>query len=111
MACVDQQLAGFDAVYCRLDTVNATLTTSPDTSLGGSRWAGRLRKLYAKARTAVDGAHTTGKRGAYKRANIALHALQANIKRAGKHGMPAGVRDDLLSLTGDVTSELGALRS
>ncbi|HEV7734374.1 MAG TPA: hypothetical protein VGR62_19530 [Candidatus Binatia bacterium] len=110
--CTDLPLAGFEAVDCRLDTIDTTLAAESIETLGGKKWATRLDKSLTRARSAVAVARTGRKvTPSLRRANQQLRTFQKSLTRAQSKGMPAILGNRLMVLASGATNEIGALRS
>ncbi len=111
-ACVDEPLVGYDAVDCRLDTIDAVLAGETVDTLGGRRLAKRIANAVTKTRTAMTTARTGRKVVPnLRRANKLLRVFQKSVTSAQKKGLPADVGASLMSLASGATSEIGVLRA
>jgi hypothetical protein len=110
--CIDQPLVGYDAVDCRLDTIDEVLAGETVDTLGGKRLAKRIANAVTKARTAMTTARTGRKVVPnLRRANKQLRVFQKSVTSAQKKGLPADVGASLMSLATGATSEIGVLRA
>lgn len=111
-ACVDQPLAGYDAVECRLDTIDTVLAGENVDSLGGKKFAKRLTQSVARARTAITSARSGHKIVPnLRRANKQMRTFQKSVSGAQKKGLPLTLGANLISLASGATNEIGALRA
>jgi len=111
--CIHTPTIGFDAVVCRLDTLDTVLHGLPHLALGGRRTALALQRQVARARRLVDTART-GRRAARKllRAEHALARFAVTVRRAMLSGRIARVAaGNVLALAADATQQLPALRA
>lgn len=103
---------GFEAVDCRLDTIDGTLASADVETLGGKKCATQLDRAVARARSAMAMARTGRKvTPNLRRANKQLRTFQKGVARAQRKGMPAILGSRLMALATGATSEIGALRS
>jgi len=111
--CIHTPEIGFDAVVCRLDTLDTVLHGLPHLALGGRRTALALQRQVARARRLVDAART-GRRAARKllRAERALARFAVTVRRSMLSGRIARVAaGNVLALAADATQQLPALRA
>ena len=111
--CIHTPEIGFDAVVCRLDTLDTVLHGLPHLALGGRRTALALQRQVARARRLVDAARTGG-RAARKllRAERALARFAVTVRRSMLSGRIARVAaGNVLALAADATQQLPALRA
>src|SRR5436309_1731646 len=101
--CIHTPEIGFDAVVCRLDTLDTVLHGLPHLAPGGRRTALALQRQVARARRLVDAART-GRRSARKllRAERALARFAVTVRRAMLSGRIARVAaGNVLALAAD----------
>jgi alkylation response protein AidB-like acyl-CoA dehydrogenase len=106
--CANESITGFDGVVCRLDLVDATLHGPP---LASRQLTTRLQRKLAKARTFVEAARKTTSKRTVRRADKALAAFIAVIKRSQRSGRLAyAVAEELLARSTDAAAQLRPLR-
>ncbi len=111
-ACIDRALAGFDAVECRLDTIDTVLAGETPETLGGKRLAKRLTQSLSRARSAVTAARSGRKvTPNLRKAKKQLHTFTKSVTSAGKKGLAAHTAAELMSLASGATDEIGVLRA
>jgi len=110
--CLSQPLAGFDAVFCRLDTLAETLNEEDAVDVGGQTTYARLQRRLGRAHDLVAVAQT-GRR-ARRHLRQALQQLGAFTRAARRQGKQGNADPDLVEeLTGlasAAVSEIGFLR-
>jgi hypothetical protein len=110
--CLSQPLSGFDAVFCRLDTLAETLNEEDAVDVGGQATYARLQRRLGHAHDLV-GVAQTGRR-TRRHLRQALQQLGAFTRAARRQGRQGNADPDLIEeLTGlasAAVSEIGFLR-
>jgi hypothetical protein len=110
--CLYQPLQGYDAVFCRLDTLAEALNEEDAVDIGGQATYARLQRRLGRARDLVAVAQT-GRRARrhLRQALQQLGAFARTARRQGKQGNAApDLVDELTGLASAAVSEIGFLR-
>lgn len=111
--CRHDAASGYDAVTCRLDTIDAMLRGTPATALGGGAAQGGLERRIAQARGTLASARVGGRRAA-KRLKQTSKRIAGFIRAVhvgeGRRKIDRVIGDRLLALASGAASELRPLR-
>ena len=110
--CLSQPLEGYDAVFCRLDTLGVALSEEDAVDVGGQATYARLQRRLGRARDLVAVAQT-GRRARrhLRQALQQLGAFARTARRQGKQGnADPDLVDELTGLASAAVSEIGFLR-
>jgi hypothetical protein len=110
--CLYEPLEGFDAVFCRLDTLAETLSEEDAVSVGGEATYTRLQRRLGRAHDLVAVAQTGRRvRRHLRQALQQLGAFTRMARRQGKQGnADPDLVDELTGLASAAVSEIGSLR-
>jgi hypothetical protein len=109
--CLFQPLAGYEAVYCRLDTLRQVLVEEGPSSFGGAAAYGRLERRLEQAGNRVDVAQS-GKRvrRQLRRAPQHLGAFGRLVRRGGRQGLiDPDLGEELSGLAAAAVAQIGTL--
>jgi hypothetical protein len=109
--CLFQSLAGYDAVFCRLDTLREVLLEEGASGVGGAAAYGRLERRLEQARGRVVLAQS-GKRmpRQIRRAAHQLGVFNRLVRRGGRRGViDPDLGEELSGLAAAAVAEIGAL--
>lgn len=112
-SCLQAPMAGFEAITCRLDTLEAALRTNPASAVGGNRALRRQLVRLARTRALVLAASTGDRAGArLRRAQRKLDAFALTVAVGLRRGRVIGGLGQVLDgLATQAAAELRALRS
>jgi len=110
--CLYQPLAGYEAVFCRLDTLRDTLADEDAVDLGGPTTYARLQRRLARAHDLVVAAQAGRReRRRLRRALQQLGAFGRLVRRKGTKGsVDPDLSEELTGLVSATVSEIGFLR-
>jgi hypothetical protein len=112
-SCLDAPMAGFEALTCQLDSLEAALRTNPASAVGGNRALRRQLVRLARTRALVLAASSGDRAGArLRRAQRKLDAFAVTVAVGLRRGRVTGDLGVLLDgLASRAVAELRALRS
>jgi hypothetical protein len=112
-SCLEAPMVGFDAIACRLDTIEAALRTHPASDIGGNRVLRRQLVRLARTRALVQAASTGDRAGVrLRRAQRKLDAFAGVVAVGMRRGRVTGELGHVLDgLAAQASSELQALRA
>jgi len=111
--CLSQPLEGYDAVFCRLDTLAQVIADEDASTLGGTAAYARLRRRLGRARDLLVLAHSGRRaRRSLRRASFHIGAFDRVVKRGGRRGVvDPDLGEELGGLVRGVQTEIGFLRA
>jgi hypothetical protein len=112
-SCLDQPLAGFDGVDCRLQILSDMLQSQSPDALGGPKSARQLKAKLAQSLHLVNTARTKRKPAPMlRRAKQALNSFRALAKRGmRRHRIDGDLGGQLVDLAAQTAGLLDALRA
>jgi hypothetical protein len=112
-SCLEQPLAGFDAVDCRLKVLSDMLAAEPPDLLGGAKSARMLKATITQTLRLIDAARTKRKPAAtLRRAKQVLKLFRTLTKRGmRRQRIDDGVGAQLVTLASETASLIDSLRS
>lgn len=109
--CLFQPLEGYEAVFCRLDTLDEVLVEEGPSSFGGGARYGRVQRRLDQARGRVSLA-LSGKRRPrqLRRAIQELEIMGRLVRRGVRQGLiDSDLGEELTALVGAATAQIGYL--
>jgi hypothetical protein len=111
--CLFQPLSGYEAAFCRLDTLAQVLDEKGPGALGGPATYGRLRRRLKRAHDLVAVAQTGRRvRRRLRRALLQLGVFDRLVRRRGRRGVvDPDLGEEIGGLVRGAIGQIGLLRS